>query len=78
LDAELTVPPGAAHKPKPKPGTAYSAEGINTGLPADERFPSHYPMTAHCEGCEEIIRIEWYPALGLAGWWLHTGRRPGE
>jgi hypothetical protein len=66
-----------AHKPEPTPGTLYSAEGINTGLEANPAYPSHYPMTAHC-ACGEILRCEWYAELGVAGWWQHTGRRPGE
>lgn len=66
-----------AHKAEPLAGTLYSAEGVNTGLPADVRYPVHYPMTAHCP-CGEMIRAEWYPELGVAGWWQHTGRRPGE
>lgn len=77
MDADLAAPE-AAHKPEPKPGTLYSAEGINTGLPADVRYPVHFPMTAHCAGCEQIIRAEWYPELGVAGWWQHTGRQAGE
>ena len=76
MDAETAAEPG--HKPEPKPGTLYSESGANTGLAANPRYPAHYPMTAHCEGCGEIIRREFYPGIGLAGWWKHTGRKPGE
>jgi hypothetical protein len=70
-------PAEAEHKPEPKPGTLYSESGINTGLAANPDRSAHYPMTAHCV-CGEIIRRVFYPELQLAGWWKHTGRKPGE
>jgi hypothetical protein len=79
LDTEPIADPAAEpdHEPEPKPGTLYSESGINTGLEANPGYPAHYPMTAHCS-CGEIIRREFYPELQLAGWWKHTGRKPGE
>jgi hypothetical protein len=74
--ADLAAVP--AHAAEPKPGTIYSAEGCNTGLEADPRYISHYPMEAFCLGCGEIIRLERFLPIGPAGEWQHTGRRPGE
>lgn len=68
--------PVTAHEAVPKPGTVYSVQGSNTGLPANPQTPWHYPVTAHCAGCGEIIRRQ--AILGAASEWIHTGRRPGE
>lgn len=70
----------ADHEACPKPGTVYSAEGINTGLAADLGRPAHFPATAHCTGCEEVIRRERFMRMtpGDDGEWKHTGRKPGE
>lgn len=66
----------AAHEAVPKPGTVYSVRGSNAGLRADTQKPWHYPVTAHCTGCEQIILRQ--AILGAGAEWIHTGRRPGE
>jgi len=66
------------HEIVPQPGTIYSAEGRNTGLPADLRRLHHYPVEALCAGCGEVIRLERYVRIGPEGEWQHTGRKPGE
>ena len=71
-------PPRAGHAPEPVPGTVYSETGINTGLEADGRYQSHYPMTGRCAGFELVIRRVWYEGIGLAGFWTHTDRKWGE
>jgi hypothetical protein len=74
---DYSILPVPRHEPAPAPGTVYSAEGINTGLEADPRYVSHYPMTAHCGACGEVIAIR-LEEDGEPGEWEHTGRMPGE
>lgn len=59
-------------------GSAYSAEGPNTGRPANLGWPSHYPMEALCavKGCGQVVRRERMDAQQLD--WEHTGRMPGD
>jgi hypothetical protein len=80
LTADLTVVPGYDHEAVPKPGTVYSVKGPNAGRPANLGMTGHFPVTAHCTTCEEIILRERYLRLspGDPGDWLHTGRKPGE
>jgi hypothetical protein len=59
-----------------KPGSAYSLIGRNTGLRANLRLPWHYPVTAICVICGEVVRRE-KPQPGRFDW-VHTGRRPGD
>lgn len=59
-----------------EPGTAYSVTGRNTGLPANLRFPWHYPVEAVCVMCGYVVRREKLdPACPD---WLHLDRRPGD
>jgi hypothetical protein len=66
------------HEVVPEPDTAYSAGGRNTGQPATLTNMFHYPVTAVCSGCGEVIRFEQYMSIGTRGDWVHTGRRPGD
>lgn len=48
------------------------------GLPADVLRENHYPLTAICAGCGEVIRLEHFIAIGDGGQWQHTGRKAGD
>jgi len=75
----LPPPPGSEdHDIVPRPGTAYSVSGGNTGLPANLRNSGHYPAEAQCAGCGEMIRCEQWLPVSADGDWYHTGRRPGD
>lgn len=80
MTAELAVVPGYDHEAVPKPDTIYSVKGSNAGRPANLGMTGHFPVTAHCAICGEIIQRERYLRLSLGdpGDWLHTGRKPGE
>ena len=54
--------------------SAYSVGGINTGLPANPRYESCYPMEAICRVCDGMVRRDEPSQRG----WKHTGRRAGE
>lgn len=77
MATEIAARPATRHEALPRPGTAYTMRGPNTGLPADLRNLYHYPVEAVCS-CGEMIRCEYMLPLGPGADWKHLGRRPGE
>jgi hypothetical protein len=81
VDGVAVTAPSAAGRDEPHEalivkGSAYSMEGPNTNLPANPRWPAHYPMEAICAICHGVVRREEMTPGKLD--WEHTGRKAGE